>query len=150
MRKSWIVLMVLAIVAMSVPAFAGGDKDNAVNDGCLKIEDEQIGVEGLAVSVDGVTVTFTDWVEKGDSPGEYIGFHYTITGGTFAEFDVKQGQEYVYVTLDGTSGSWQNGDGEAISGSDIKGTSHIRFCGADDTVVTPTTIVSPPPPPPPG
>ena len=148
MRKSWIVLMVLAIVAMTVPAFAGGDKDNKVNDGCLKIEDDQIGVEGLAVSVDGVTVTFTDWVAKADSPGEYIGFHYTITGGTFAEFDVKQGLEYVYVTLDGTSGSWHNSNG--ISGSDVKGTSHIRFCGADDTVVTPTTIVSPPPPPPPG
>lgn len=148
MRKSWTVWMALAIVAMSVPAFAGGDNENTINEGCLKIEDEQIGVEGLAVSVDGVTLTFSNWIEKADSPGEYIGFDYTTTGGTFAEFDVKQGQEYVYVTLDGTSGSWHNNTG--ISGSDVKGTSHIRFCGADDTVVTPTTIVSPPPPPPPG
>lgn len=148
MKKTWMMFLVLAVVVTSAPAFAGGNKDNKVDPGCLKIEDAAIGVEGITASVDGVTVTFTDWVEKADSPGEYIGFDYSIEGGIFTEFDVKQGLEYVDVTLTDISGTWLNENGD--SGPTVKAISHIRFCGAGEAPVMTTTTIFTPPPPPPG
>ncbi|MBA3454522.1 MAG: hypothetical protein H0T42_15640, partial [Deltaproteobacteria bacterium] len=100
-------------------------------DGCVKIEGADIGVNGVTVTLGGVSVEFTSWVAKDGEPGEFIGF--TLSGS--AVFFVKAGNNADDL-FEGSGMSWVNPLG--TGGPDVKGISNIQICE-----------ISPPPPPPP-
>jgi hypothetical protein len=88
-------------------------------DACTKIENEQIGVENLAIDVSGTSVTIYGWVEKSDSPGEYVGFSYSPGD---LPITVKAGGE----SYTSDSSPWVNPFGDA--GDEVSGISNITFC----------------------
>lgn len=91
-------------------------------EGCVKFEDGAIGVEGLSVSFCGVTLTIDSWTTKDDEPHEYIGFEYTVMGGS-VWVSVNAGNDIFQA--DGT-GSWHNPNGTA--GPEVSAISNIVFC----------------------
>jgi hypothetical protein len=106
-----------------------GEDDGDDDDGeCEKIEDEEIGAE-VAIEVGSTTVSFGDWVEKEDSPGEYVGFTLTVEGGAVS-YRVKAGGE-VFADSETT---WIHPNG--TSGSEAKAISNVEVCedgdGEDD------------------
>jgi len=111
-------------------AFAQGD-NNLNMDGCVKIEGADIGVNGITVTLGGVSVEFTSWLTKDGEDGEFVGF--TLSGS--AVFFIKAGNNADDL-FEGSGTSWVNPNG--TSGSAAKGISNIQICE-----------ITPPPPPPP-
>ena len=106
----------------------GGDLDM---DGCIKIEGAQIGVAGVSVSLDGLSVTFTSWVAKDGEPNEMRGFTAEVTSPF--SYTVKAGGDL----FQGATTTWTNPKG--TGGSAVKGISKIVFCdpnGGDDPACT--------------
>lgn len=101
-----------------------------VPEGCVKIEGADIGRAPQTLEVDGVTVTITGWVEKSDSPGEYVGFTVAEEGGSVVYAVKASGR-----TFAGTDTTWSHPDG--TSGSEASGISNITFCVEDDDGSTP-------------
>ena len=87
-----------------------------------KLEGGAIGVNGSTVVVNGVTITFSNWIPKVGSPGEYIGFTIDKSGYSFT---VKAGNEL----LSGMGTTWSNPHGN--SGSNVKAISNVNFCMND-------------------
>ena len=60
----------------------------------------------MTVHLGPVTVAITSWVAKPGSPGEYVGFYYTVSPGTTGvTVDVKAGQSLTRTVVTGT-GLW--------------------------------------------
>ncbi|MGA0255412.1 MAG: hypothetical protein ACO3NR_06930, partial [Rhodothermales bacterium] len=102
---------------MATPAAAGSNAISDDNRAECKIEGNDIGVEGLTLDVDGVIVTFSNWVQKDGEAGEYIGFDIDVE----STFRVKSGLDLS--TWTGTT--WKNPYG--IGGPNVKAISNIDF-----------------------
>lgn len=102
-------------------ASEGEEEDGADSDDC-KIEDGDLGVQGISVDLGSKIVTVESWMEKDDSPGEYVGFTLSLEGGDTIGYLVKTGGE-VY---GGEGLSWSHPNG--TSGSEVPAVSHIDFC----------------------
>lgn len=116
------------------------DVDGEEEEECeCKIEGGDIGRVGAAVKPPGhTTIRFASWIEKEDSPGEYVGF--TLWGDhEGATYVVKTGGETYRVSGDG---SWMHPNG--TSGSDVPGISNVDFCPDDDGGEDPPTDDDPP------
>jgi hypothetical protein len=91
-----------------------------------KIEDEEIGIDDVAVPTPVGEVRVVSWTLKTGEDGEFVGF----TLSRNARFIVKAGGETW--AGEGTSWTHPNGDG----GSEVPAISHIDFCeddgGGDD------------------
>ncbi len=92
-----------------------------------KIEGSDIGRVGAAVKPPGhTTIRVAEWIEKEDSPGEYIGF--TLWGDfTGATYVVKAGTQTFRVS---GAESWSHPGGNAGPGA--PGISNVDFCPDDD------------------
>lgn len=90
-------------------------------EGCIKIEGGQIGIEGLELELEGQSITISDWIAKGGSPGEYVGFSYETELCGFVS--IKSGRD---IDAEDFDGSWVNPNG--TSGRNAKGISNIVFC----------------------
>jgi hypothetical protein len=101
----------------------GGDVDR---DEC-KIEGSEIGREGAVLQLGAKTVTFGSWVQKSDSPGDYVGFSVTVTGGTSVSYVVKAGGE----RHPSTATTWMHPAGPD-GGPDAPGISHVDMCDDSD------------------
>ncbi len=135
-RISWLTVAGILAVSLAGPSAleAGSDedkekKDFGVNTGplpadCVKFEDDEIGVEGITKTVDGVPITLYDWVAKDGEPGEFIGFSFTVEGAVF-EFSVKCSLDI----FEGTEGTWIHPNGTA--GPTVNAISNIVFCPGD-------------------
>jgi hypothetical protein len=95
-----------------------GDIDR---DDC-KIEGDAIGQEGVILRLGAKTVTFSDWVAKSDSPGEYIGFSLSLEGADTISYVVKTGGEL----HPSTSLVWAHPNGDA--GDQTPGISNVDHC----------------------
>ena len=96
-------------------------------DDTCKIENDDIGVDGITVDANGVLITITSWIPKADSPGEYVGF--TFESDPEADYIIKAGTDYFAST--GFSWSHPNGD----SGPEVSAISYIDFCPGGDSDV---------------
>ena len=110
-------------------SFARGD-NNLDMDGCVKIEGADIGLDGVTVTLGGLSVEFTSWLAKDGEPAEFVGF--TLSGS--AVFFIKAGNN-ADTLFEGSGTSWVNPNG--TGGSAVKGISNIQICE-----------ITPPPPPP--
>ena len=129
-----LVLLFTMQAVLSVPA--AGAEDTA----CQKVEDADLGVDGLQITVDGhVDVTFSDWV---GTPNEYSAVTVVVTGLLAHEdlvWSIKAGSAHgdTMETNDGViseDGTYTIGRA-AVS---IRAISHITVC----LVETPTTTSS--------
>jgi hypothetical protein len=110
-----------------------GNSDSSVKggqgvdqEGC-KIEGSQIGQGGLALDLGSRTLTFSNWVPKTGSPGEYVGFNLALTGGGKIHYIVKASTDlYPSESLSWTSPAGANG------GSSAPGISNVDFCQCDN------------------
>jgi hypothetical protein len=100
----------------------GGEFDR---DDC-KVEDGDIGVQGVALDLGTKSVAFESWIPKDDSPGEFVGFTLSLSGGDSIGYLVKTGGE-VYAGV-GTSWSHPNG----TSGDQVPAISNVDFCDEVD------------------
>lgn len=105
-----------------------------VPDNCLKFEGADLGTDGLTGTIDGVDVTFSNWVEKPDEQGEYISVDITVAGlqaGQTLDWQLKTGSgaDEGAISADGTYTA-------EVSDSAI---SHITICLFEDTTTTTTT-----------
>jgi hypothetical protein len=100
----------------------GGDFDR---DDC-KVEDGDIGVQGVSLDLGSKKVTFESWIPKDDSPGEFVGFTLSLAGGDTISYLVKSGG--ARHAAQGLSWAHPNG----TSGSDVPGISHVDFCDEVD------------------
>lgn len=113
----------------------GQEKDRSrpegggIGDSCIKFEDEEIGASGLSYDFGTVQVSIDGWTEKGDSPGEQIGFSWTVVGGD-VDVRVKTGGETYENTLSVGSGTWIHPEG--TEGPEAPAISHIVFCAEGD------------------
>jgi hypothetical protein len=99
--------------------------DHGEDEEC-KVEGAELGQVGATATLPGgETITFLDWVEKADSPGEYVGFLLSESADGLT-YVVKHGGE-VYIAT-GTAWMHPNGD----EGPDAPAVSHIDFCECDD------------------
>lgn len=96
---------------------------------CVKIEDESIGADETTVSVGVATLWIDSWVEKEDSPNEWIGFAWTLSDGPVS-IRVKAGPEVFEALLEDESGVWIHPEG--TSGPKAKAISNIVFCGLEE------------------
>jgi hypothetical protein len=113
------------ILGSSTNGVEGADDDAAAGeydrDDC-KIEGEAIGDDGVSVRLGAKTVSFHDWIGKDDSPGEYVGFSLSLSGGTTISYVVKAGgelhpsDETIWIHPNGTSGD------------QVPGISNVDFC----------------------
>ncbi|WP_373048380.1 hypothetical protein [Vulgatibacter sp.] len=104
----------------------------AIGEDCIKFEDEEIGAAGLGYDFGGSQITIDSWLEKDDSPGEQIGFAYTVVGDDL-DIRVKTGGEVWESTLPVGTGSWSHPSG-LTAGPEAPAISHIVFCGdGEDT-----------------
>ena len=101
------------------------DKSYELPDYCYRVEDAQIGQEGLQVSVSDLVVTVQSWIPKDDNPNEFVGFTYTFSGDDVLVL-VKAGQDVF--AAQGT-GNWIHPGG--TSGNEVKGIGPIVFCDAN-------------------
>jgi cysteine-rich repeat protein len=90
-------------------------------DECPKIEDDEIGTDGVTLEVDGTVVTFLSFQAKEDDEG-YIGF----TLDTAASFIVKAGN----TCYAGEGTSWIHPAG--TSGPDAHAISNIQVCSVEE------------------
>jgi hypothetical protein len=95
-------------------------------EGC-KIEGSQIGQDGLALDLGSRTLTFSNWIPKTGSPGEYAGFKLSLVGGGGIHYIVKSGGElHPSETM-----SWVHPNGP--DGYDkTPGISNVDFCQCDN------------------
>ncbi|NNF05815.1 MAG: hypothetical protein HKN21_03575 [Candidatus Eisenbacteria bacterium] len=125
MRMSLLALIATGIVlGCTNPALAGEANTGPLDDGCIKFENSDIGVENISKTADGVTVTLFDWVQKDGESGEYVGVSYRIEGGE-GSVSIKSGTN-VDAAL---SSPWVNPNG--LSGRNAKAISNIVFCPTD-------------------
>ena len=89
-----------------------------------KIEGSQIGQVGLRVHAGDLTITFMEWIEKVDSPGEYAGFLLSANAEE-ASYVVKTGTE----RYEATGRTWIHPNGDY--GPDVPGISNVDFCPPD-------------------
>jgi hypothetical protein len=99
----------------------GNDNDGEWDRDDCKIEDENLGRTDLTLTLAGVQVTVSNWVEKDDSPGEYIGFTLDGVGDDFG-YTVKAGTD----RYDGEGANWDHPNG--TTGPQVHAISHIDFC----------------------
>jgi hypothetical protein len=99
----------------------GGD-----NDDC-KIEGEQIG-ENVTILLGSKSVTFGNWIPKSGSPGEYVGFSVSLSGGSSLSYVVKASGEL----HPGTALTWVHPAG-ANGGSNAPGISNVDMCDDPDS-----------------
>jgi len=104
-----------------------GDGDDGEDDDCEKIENEAIGAE-VSLELGSVTVSFSDWIAKEDSPGEFVGFTLTLEGDDSISYRVKAGGE----VLPSAELVWLHPAG--TTGSEAHGISNVEVCdgGEDD------------------
>lgn len=114
-------LVVLAFILAALPAESESTTYEAPIVAC-KLEGAAIGVNGSTVVVNGVTITFSNWIPKVGSPGEFVGFTIDKSGYTFT---VKAGNEL----LSGMGTTWSNPNG--TSGSTVNAISNVSFCMND-------------------
>jgi hypothetical protein len=95
-------------------------------EGC-KIEGSQIGQIGLAIDLGSRTLTFSKWLPKTGSPGEYAGFNLTLAGGGEIHYIVKAGGEL----HPSESMSWLHPSG--VNGGDkTPAISNVDLCQCDN------------------
>jgi hypothetical protein len=92
---------------------------------CVKIEGGSVGREGV-LDVCGRQVSITDWIPRNDSPGEWIGFSYSVTGDPLDRILIKAGPDTFVTEQPATAGSWVHPGGTA--GPDAKAISYVQFC----------------------
>lgn len=90
---------------------------------CVKIEGGEIGQPGVQLQVGDIQVTFVSWMQKADSPGEYVGFELATTSDVV--YRVKSGGEVVW----DTATVWRNAGGD--SGPEAPGISNVEVCDPD-------------------
>ncbi|HWO26401.1 MAG TPA: hypothetical protein VNO30_47055 [Kofleriaceae bacterium] len=95
-------------------------------EGC-KVEGSQIGQIGLAIDLGSRMLTFSKWIPKSDSPGEYAGFNLTLAGGGEIHYIVKAGGEL----HPSESLSWVHPSGIS-GGAKTPGISNIDLCQCDN------------------
>jgi len=103
----------------------GQDKSTTSDLSNCKIEGSLIGREGAVLEHGKRIVTFHNWVDKADSPGEYVGFALTVEGSSSVSYIVKTGTK----VFSSTAKTWL--DPAGTSGSSASGISHITFCDCD-------------------
>lgn len=96
---------------------------------CVKIEDETLGAEETSLEVGTATLWIDGWVEKDDSPGEWIGFSWTLSGGPVS-IRVKAGTEVYEALLEDESGTWIHPEG--TEGPRAKAISDVVVCGPEE------------------
>lgn len=96
---------------------------------CEKIEGETIGAEETSLAVGTATLWIDGWVEKDDSPNEWIGFYWTLADGPVS-IRVKAGPEVFEALLEDESGAWHHPGG--TGGPSAKAISNIVFCGLEE------------------
>ena len=106
----------------SVGEGEGDEQDRDFDRDDCKIENEDIGVENLALPLGDVEVIFHDWVTKDGEPGEYVGFSITVNGAEGLSYVVKAGGE----TFAGEETTWMHPNG--TGGSSASAISHVDFC----------------------
>ena len=111
------------------PIRGGAPRFDEASGVCTKIEDAEIGASEIVVELDGIVVEIEGWIEKGDSPGEQIGFDWIVTGGD-VDIRVKTGGETYEATLAEGAGTWSHPNG--TEGPEVPAISHIVFCGVED------------------
>lgn len=95
-------------------------------EGCIKIEDEDLGRTDRTLEVGSGTVRITGWRTKDGEDGEYIGFTYeTDLAGGF--LSVKAGLESYREAYDG---EWVHPNG--TSGPTASAISNVVFCEGDE------------------
>ena len=94
-------------------------------DDCAKIEDGQIGEDGIVIHLNDITITIIAWIEKDGEPDEYVGFEYEVVGGDVC-VAVKSGGD---ISIEEGTGIWINPNG--TFGPDAHGISNIVFCEAE-------------------
>jgi len=92
---------------------------------CVKIEDAEIGRLGIEIDLGAATITIDGWTEKLDSPGEQVGFDWTVVGET-VDVVVKTGGERHGATLEDGTGTWLHPNG--LEGPEVPAISHVVFC----------------------
>jgi hypothetical protein len=104
-------------------ALTGGELNNTgpLPEGCIKIEDDDLGVTGDAHTVGDGTVVIDEWIAKDGEDGEYVGFRFTASGGV--AFSVKAGLDSYPGVADGL---WDHPNG--TSGPNVRAISNIVFC----------------------
>ena len=124
LRNSFKIASFVAFFALLIAAVPADSESTVYTSpiSACKLEGAAIGVNGSTVVVNGVTITFSNWISKQGSPGEYIGFTIDKPGYIFT---VKAGNEL----LSGMGTSWINPNG--TSGSNAKAISNINFCMND-------------------
>jgi hypothetical protein len=134
------VALLASLMTMYLPLPAQADhipETGAVPDNCVKIEGNDLGQEGLVVNVDGVSVTFTNWVLKPGESGEYTAVDLTVSGlpaDKTLDWQLKAGggADEGSITEDGTYTAQVSGQ-QAIS--------HITVCLFDEPQPEPGTII---------
>jgi len=99
-------------------------------EGCIKLEDGQIGEDGVSVSDGNLSITVDAWRLKEEEEQEFIGFDFSSNIAVWGS--VKSGGDIDL--FDGTEGggSWDNPRG--TSGPEVSAISNVVFCeeGAGD------------------
>ena len=102
------------------------DTDTDTDRDDCKIEDEQIGQEDVVLALGSRTVTFSDWVGKTGSPGEFVGFSIAVSGGGSISYVVKTGGE----KHAGSAATWMHPAGPD-GGPNAPGISNVDMCDDD-------------------
>jgi hypothetical protein len=100
-----------------------GDGDGDIDRDDCKIENDSIGQEDVVLALGSRTVTFSDWVGKADSPGEFVGFTLAVSNDSTVSYVVKAGGEQ----HTGSATTWLHPAG-ADGGPNAPGISHIDMC----------------------
>jgi hypothetical protein len=95
-------------------------------EGCVKIEGEDIGKDGVQLTVAGIEITFTSWQFKDGEEGESVGFSYTSSGPVC--ISIKASGETFQTSA---AGSWLNPNG--ASGPEAHGISNVVICEPDES-----------------
>lgn len=93
------------------------------SDNC-KIEGSVIGKNGYVLDMGTVAVTFSNWVAKPGSPGEYLGFTATVSGTSQLVYTVKAGTAK-YISDDT---SWMHPSASAGANA----ISNVDFCECEN------------------
>jgi hypothetical protein len=102
------------------------EEDGDIDRDDCKIEGEKIGQEGVVLALGSRSVTFSGWVGKADSPGEYVGFTISVTNDSAVSYVVKAGGE----RHPSSATTWLHPAG-ADGGADAPGISNVDMCDGD-------------------
>ena len=105
----------------------GDGKGGEIDKDECKIEGSQIGRDGAVIYLGSKTVRFGNWVPKSGSPGEYVGFSLTLSGGSSVSYVVKASGEL----HPSTATTWIHPAGPN-GGSKAPGISNVDFCDDPD------------------